>query len=225
MKERRRRLAARLVARLVRLIGSTWRIELAGEVPPPGARSLVICGWHGKSLPFALAFRDRGYVVMISRSNDGDLQNAVFSSLGFESVRGSSGRGGERALVAAIRALRDGKVMAMTPDGPRGPSGVVQPGVVLMAQRSGALLVPTGIAARPNRRARSWDRFLIPLPFARALIVFGAGVPVPPEADPETVARDFAACIDALEDEAARRLGLPAETHARQAAIGRGAAP
>ncbi|MER3496938.1 MAG: hypothetical protein C4320_09365, partial [Armatimonadota bacterium] len=175
-------------------------------------------------LPFAYAFRDRDYVVMISNSNDGDIQNAMFTSLGFRSLRGSSGRGGERALVGAIKALREGSVLAMTPDGPRGPSGKVQPGVVAMAARSGGLLVPTGIAAHPSRRAGSWDRFLIPLPFARVVMIFGPGLPVAPDADLNAVAALFSAEIDRLEDEAALALRLPKETELRQAASRNGAA-
>ncbi|MGC5340985.1 DUF374 domain-containing protein, partial [Escherichia coli] len=77
------------------------------------------------------------------------MQNRVFTHLGFKVIRGRTGRGGVRAAVEAIKTLRSGATMAMTPDGPRGPSAVLQDGVIFMAQKSGAALVPVGISARP----------------------------------------------------------------------------
>lgn len=103
----------------------------------------------------------------------------------------------------------------MTPDGPRGPSGVVQPGVMAMAHKSGAVLVPVGIAVRPAYRAPSWDRYVIPIPFAKVRILYGPGIPVPKDATPEQIE----ACrlqlqreIDRLEDQAAEDMRLPKES-------------
>lgn len=202
-----------LVARLVHLIGSTLRIEMenweAIEAIPGGK---VICGWHGRSFVAAARWRRRGYWVMISHSRDGAIQNRVFQHLGFQVIRGSTGRGGVRAAVEAIRVLRKGATMAMTPDGPRGPSGVLQDGVLFMAQKSGAALVPVGISARPCVRAKSWDRYLVPLPFAKAIMIFGEPMYVRAEADSEeieAVRRAFEAEIHRLEALADGRMGSP----------------
>lgn len=167
---------------ILRSIGSSLRTEVV-NFPVDDSKS-IICGWHGRSFIFGNHFRKRGYWVVISHSRDGDLQNYVFVRLGYRTIRGSTGRGGVRAAIEAIRALRAGGTMAMTPDGPRGPSHVVQGGIMLMAQKSGAKLIPVGIAASPCMRARrSWDCYMVPHPFAKALLIFGEPFTVPEDAD------------------------------------------
>lgn len=182
---RRPKLISGLLYRIVASIGRTMRIETRGFEENP--ERTIYCGWHGRSFPFAYGCRGRGWWVIISQSRDGDIQNAIFERLGFLTTRGSTGRGGERAAVRAIKALRAGGVLAMTPDGPRGPSGVVQSGVMVIAQRSGASLVPLGIAVSPAWFVKSWDRYMIPKPFARALLIAGEGLSVPADAGPEEV--------------------------------------
>lgn len=173
---------------LVRAIGSTLRIKVVGlDAVANLGHGSILCGWHGKSLVPALTLRKKGVWVIISHSRDGEMQNLVFSRLGFKVIRGSTGRGGVRAAVEAIRVLRQGAMMAVTPDGPRGPSGVVQGGVMLMAQKSGAALVPVGLSARPAIRVPSWDRYLVPLPFARCVFHLGEPLYVPMSATDEAV--------------------------------------
>src|SRR5476649_1139552 len=130
------------------MVCSTLRFEMR-NLPADDAK-LIFCGWHGRSFAFSDYFRGRGWYVIISHSSDGEMQTRIFSRLGYKIIRGSTGRGGVRAAREAITALEEGGTMAMTPDGPRGPSGVVQGGVMLMARKSGAGLVPVGIAARPR---------------------------------------------------------------------------
>lgn len=182
-REIRPALVSDLLYFVVRLIGATLRVRVVN--PPETFDRCVVCGWHGRSLVFGNHFRSRGFCVVISLSRDGEIQNRIFSRLGYRTIRGSTGRGGARALAESIRALKGGGTMAMTPDGPRGPSGVVQPGVVLMAQRSGASLLPVGVSARPRWLAGSWDRYMIPLPFARAIVRFGSPIAVPSTAGDE----------------------------------------
>ena len=184
-REQRPELISGLIYRFVTLIGRTLKIELRGV--DAASERMIYCGWHGRSFPFAYSCRDRGWWVIISQSRDGDIQNTIFQRLGFQTTRGSTGRGGERAAVRAIKALRGGGVLAMTPDGPRGPSQVVQEGIMLIAQKSGARLVPLGIAATPCWRINSWDRYVIPKPFARALLIVGESLSVPVDATPEEV--------------------------------------
>lgn len=187
-RRRRPELIGGLVFNFVRAVGSTLRIEVEGYEP---VRTLdcgkIICGWHGRSFVAAAYWRNQGFWVIISQSRDGEIQNRVFKSMGFQVIRGSTGRGGVRAAVEAIRVLKNKATMAITPDGPRGPSGVVQGGVMLMAQKSGAALVPIGISARPRFLAKSWDRYQIPWPFARALMILGDPLYVPENASDEQV--------------------------------------
>lgn len=179
---------ARLAYGLFRCLGSSQRLEVVGwEQFADDDSKLIFCGWHGKSLIFANYFRKRGYWVIISNSNDGDIQNKVFELLGFQSIRGSTGRGGVKAALQGVKALKAGGTMAITPDGPRGPSGVVQGGVMMMAHRSGARLVPVGISAQRAWYAKSWDRYMIPGLFSRARIIFGEPLSVPAEASDEEV--------------------------------------
>jgi lysophospholipid acyltransferase (LPLAT)-like uncharacterized protein len=189
---------------LVRLIGMTMRFRTEGEEEALAlAGSKIICGWHGVSLPASARFRNRGFWVIISLSKDGDIQNHVFRKLGFNSIRGSTGRGGERALVESIRELKKGATMCLTPDGPRGPAGVVQPGILLMAKKSGCALIPIGISAKPCIRFKSWDRYMVPLLFSKATMLYGKPHFVQPDATAEEVEQT--------------RLAVEAEIHDLQA--------
>jgi lysophospholipid acyltransferase (LPLAT)-like uncharacterized protein len=161
----------------------------------------------------SIFFRKRGYWVIISKSKDGDIQTHVFQNLGFNVIRGSTGRGGERALIESIRELKKGATMAITPDGPRGPTHVVQGGIMLMAKKSGAWLVPCGVSARPRFLAKSWDSYMVPMPFSKCVMTFGEPVQVPPDATDEGVEEIRLRLQDAmtqLEMEAERILGYRA---------------
>ena len=172
----------------VRLIGGSLRLQVTGsEKFEPNDRKIIFCGWHGKSLIFANYFRRRGYWVIISNSNDGDIQNEVFTKMGYQTIRGSTGRGGVRAALMAVKLLKNGGTMAITPDGPRGPSHEVQGGVMLMAQKSGAALVPVGLSAKKAIYVKSWDKYMLPYPFSKARMVFGDPITVAEDADEATV--------------------------------------
>jgi len=126
--------------------------------------------------------------VIISQSRDGEIQTRIFKKLGYNIIRGSTGRGGVRALIESIRELKKGASMAITVDGPRGPSGVVQDGVLMMAQKSGCALIPVGTYAKPAWFAPTWDRYMVPLPFSRAVFLFGDAIYVQANASSEEVA-------------------------------------
>ena len=177
-----------IIYALARFIGGTMRVKLVhfeclGDLR--GGR--IYCGWHGHSFVPAMYFRKRGYWVIISQSRDGEIQNRIFSKLGYNIIRGSTGRGGARALIESIRVLKQGACMAITPDGPRGPSGVIQEGIMRMAQKSGCALIPVGTYAKPAWFAPTWDRYMMPLPFSRAIFVFGQPMFVADSATPEQV--------------------------------------
>ncbi len=124
---------------------------------------------------------------MFSLSNDGELQSRVFRKFGFQVIRGSTGKGGTRAVIEAIRLLRGGAAIAMTPDGPRGPACQVHGGVLMMAQKSGAALIPVGSSAKWRFLAVSWDRYMVALPFSSAVIAFGEPIFVPEVASDQEI--------------------------------------
>jgi lysophospholipid acyltransferase (LPLAT)-like uncharacterized protein len=194
-----------------RFIGATLRIEVEGWEKVVAVREgKIIAGWHGRSFIPAILFRNRGYWAIISQSRDGQMQNRVFQRFGFQTIRGSTGRGGARAAVQAIRVLREGETMAFTPDGPRGPNEVVQMGVIVMAQRSGAALIPIGTSAHRRWIAPAWDRYMIPKPFSRAIAVFGDPIYVDPDADEqaqETARAELESAIRELQVRAEARMG------------------
>jgi lysophospholipid acyltransferase (LPLAT)-like uncharacterized protein len=126
----------------------------------------------------------RGVHVLTSRSRDGEVLSRFVQGFGVRVVRGSSSRGGARALLTLARLVReDGAEILVVPDGPRGPRHVAQPGAVLLAKMTGVPVVPVAFAAVPGTVLRSWDAFLVPHPFARAVVVFGHPIAVPEEAD------------------------------------------
>jgi lysophospholipid acyltransferase (LPLAT)-like uncharacterized protein len=187
-----------------RCLSMTWRVKairFEESLALPGGK--ILFGWHGRTMVGAKFFRNMGFWAIISLSRDGEMQDRIFRRLGFKTIRGSTGRGGARALVESIRVLRAGGVMALTPDGPRGPSGVIQPGILMMAQKSGAWLVPCGVSASSRKLVRSWDRYMVPYPFARCLMIYGNGVQIPRDATEQEV--------DSI------RLALEAETHRLEA--------
>lgn len=206
-----RRWVGRLGAWFLRALGTTWRVERSGTDPLAGHRGeppLVMGIWHGGLLAAAYCWRDRRIAVAVSLSRDGDWIDAVLVRLGFaESARGSSSRGATGLLRTLIRRARAGEPIAILVDGPRGPAGVAKPGAVALARATGARLVPIGIAAAPHHRFGSWDRTLLPLPFARVRIVFGEPVQVPRDAEGEALET----CRARLESELKRLDALAAE--------------
>ncbi|MBU1108716.1 MAG: lysophospholipid acyltransferase family protein [Candidatus Riflebacteria bacterium] len=136
-------------------------------------RPVVLIAWHGSMLVPIYCFRRRNLVNMTSMSEDGDMVTNILYALGYECVRGSSSRGGMRVLLEMIRILKGGRNGAITVDGPRGPRHEVKPGVVLLAQKTGALLVPVGMGFSNSISFDNWDHTEIPLPGSRAVMITG----------------------------------------------------
>lgn len=173
-----RRLLGSVGGLLVRLLGTTWQVEVLGENPVgPGKPPVAGALWHRGLFIAAHFFRDQRIVVMVSRSRDGDWIETVLSALGFAgSPRGSSSRGGASALRQQVELVRAGHAAALLLDGPRGPARVAKAGVVALARAAGVPVQPVGLSARPCLRFGSWDATLLPLPFARVVVVFGKPV-------------------------------------------------
>lgn len=159
----------------VLLIGRSLRWEIRGwenfEAAERSGRSLVYAFWHAEIFAATWFWRQRGIVVMTSQNFDGEYIGRIIQLHGYGASRGSSSRGGMRALVEMVRLVRKGRPAAFTVDGPRGPRHVAKPGVMLLAKATGAPIVCFHIVpARAWAFRRSWDRTEIPKPFSRAAI-------------------------------------------------------
>jgi lysophospholipid acyltransferase (LPLAT)-like uncharacterized protein len=153
------------------------------------------------------AYPGRRISVLISRHRDGEMIARTLSCFGIHSTRGSSTSGGAAALREIVRRIEQGWDAAFTPDGPRGPRHVVQPGVIESARLSGAKIVPVSFAAHPAWQMGSWDRFLVPKPFGRGLFLYGDPFSVPRDArgaDLEGARRELESRMIALEAAADR---------------------
>jgi hypothetical protein len=181
-KERRVRWTVRLGALALRLLASTWRMRVADGEPLAAARAggkrVIFALWHGELLPLLWHHRGENIAIVISEHRDGEIIARIAESLGYSTVRGSSSRGGSRALIGLMREIDAGRDGAITPDGPRGPARVFAPGAAVAAQRTGALIVPIRASASRAWRLKSWDRFVIPKPFSRVQVSYGTLTPV-----------------------------------------------
>jgi len=172
---------------LLRALGATWRVrQIAVHDPLERHEAAIGAFWHRGLFAAAWRFRDLGAAIPVSRSRDGDRIVAVLDRLGYgPAPRGSSSRGGPAALAGSIRAAREGRLIGVLCDGPRGPARRCKPGVLAIARATGVPLYPVAVAARPALRFPSWDRTILPLPFARILFTAGGPIRVPPEATRE----------------------------------------
>jgi lysophospholipid acyltransferase (LPLAT)-like uncharacterized protein len=203
------------IAFLVKMVGNTLRIETDGldRVQSLG-KGVILSGWHGRTFLATRTFRGAGLWTIISLSRDGEMQDRIFRSFGFNTIRGSTGRGGAKAAIESIRVLKEGGIMAFTPDGPRGPSGIVQGGMLLMAKKSGAALVPVGVSASRRWLAPTWDKFMVPLPFSRGVMIFGEPLyldAAATEEDVEAVRLKLESEMHRLQAEAEKRMGHPSQ--------------
>ena len=163
---------------VLQVISRTWRVrvvngEYVRELRRTG-RPFIFALWHGQLLPLLWHHRGEGVLVLISEHRDGELVARAAQSLGYGLIRGSSTHGAERALISLVRELQGGHEVAITPDGPRGPAKTFAPGALIAAQRSDTFILPVAASADRAWRLRSWDRFMIPKPFARLTVAYGA---------------------------------------------------
>ena len=161
------------------------RVKAEGFVQHPASYILAIP--HSSLFVAAAYYRDQGMVTLASRSSDGDHIAAILKPLGYHVVRGSSSRGGANGFRALLNAKQEHPHIALTVDGPRGPAMKPKPGVVALAELTGLPILPA-VAHGPGLRLRTWDRFLLPPPFARCTMLFGEPMVVPPGVDREECA-------------------------------------
>ena len=180
-------------AAVLRLLGASWRITRIGFAEYDAALAkgerCIFALWHARLLSLVYTHRGRGVAVLVSRHRDGELITRMIEKLGYVAARGSSTRGGEEGLRDMLEWAGRGRLLAITPDGPRGPAERVKPGLVFLASRTGYPIVPVASASRSAWRLRSWDGFRVPKPFARVLVAYGPPIPVPPDLDRDALER------------------------------------
>jgi lysophospholipid acyltransferase (LPLAT)-like uncharacterized protein len=147
------------------------RVIRAGRQP-------IFAFWHGRILSATLYFRDRGIIVITSENFDGEWIARIIRRFGYGTARGSTSRGGVRALVQLRRDMANGHPAAFTVDGPRGPARAAQPGAVWLAGATGNPILPFHIEAESFWTAKSWDRHQIPKPGSAVAIAIGAPIEV-----------------------------------------------
>jgi len=171
---------------LLRLLRLTWRFEVlnpenrtaAEKAHPSGGFAMAI--WHEHLFATIAAHAGQKFAPLASLSRDGDVVSWVMDHLGFCTLRGSSSRGGTEARLQLIHALEQGYFTALTVDGPRGPRRVAKMGIVEIARRTGAAILPVSTTgARSFIFAKSWDRFRLPLPFTKITVTYGKPILVP----------------------------------------------
>lgn len=168
----------------LRLLGATYRfreVDAASKTPFNNpAENFIYAFWHSQLLPACQHYRHPRIRVLVSRNLDGELMARAMVRLGYpDPVRGSTSRGASSAIKSLAAGVAAGEWAALFPDGPRGPARQAQTGALSVAKLTGRPVIPVGFAATPCLRLGSWDRMMIPLPFARGLFVFGEPLHVP----------------------------------------------
>jgi lysophospholipid acyltransferase (LPLAT)-like uncharacterized protein len=192
-----------IVPALLRLIGCTLRTTMTYEEGAIQSLAEVYPGifpfWHRCVLPATWLYRNQHPAVMTSRSRDGEFIARVISRFGFIPVRGSSSRGGERALRKMNKLLAEGNAVAFTIDGPRGPRYVAKRGPVILARMSGTPITGFYVAVEHAWVLNTWDALMVPKPFSRIYVRFARKIFVPPDADDEAMEQYQAEMQAALE--------------------------
>jgi lysophospholipid acyltransferase (LPLAT)-like uncharacterized protein len=201
---------------LIRLLGVTYRWRVQGaehyDAVLRSGRQPIIAFWHGRILPGTIYFQHRGIVVVASENFDGEWIGRIIARFGYGRARGSSSRGGARALVALKRLMREGRPAAFTLDGPRGPARVAQPGAVFLSKITGNPILPFHLEAARHWTLGSWDATQIPKPGSLVSLVIGEPYVVPADVDDaglENWRRDLERRLAVLEARARDQLHEP----------------
>ncbi len=212
-----RRVLCWLGSLYIRLIFASGRWTVTGGETPrqlwARGEPFILCFWHARLLMMPYCW-DRATPIhmLISEHRDGQIIARTVGHFGIDTVAGSSTRGGASALRAMLKALKAGRCVGITPDGPRGPRMRASDGVVTVARLSGVPILPATYAVSRYRLLATWDRFLIAWPFARGSIVWGQPIRVPRDADEaaiEAARRRVEATLNAITAEADAACGLP----------------
>lgn len=195
-----------LAASFIRILRTGVRLRHHGDAwmrrQEGAGKPFILAFWHRHLLLMPYAYRGRKISVLVSRSRDGELIARTVAHFGIDASRGSSSRGGATGLKSLLRKAAEGLDLAFTPDGPRGPRAEVQPGVLLAAALTGLPVQPVGLAATRAKLLRSWDRFVVPLPFSTVHFVYGEPLEVERRGDLTEAATVLKRRLDEVEAQA-----------------------
>ncbi len=184
---------------LLKFLYFTYRIKVEGDESLIDEKKKIIVFWHSKMLPLIPFLGKREIVALVSMSEDGELISGVLRRFKYILVRGSTSRGGGRAIVKLLKKLNEGYAIAITPDGPRGPSRVFQKGAALLSKKSGAEIIPLSYLSSKSYFFNSWDKFELPLPFSKITIKIGTPFLVSANDDIEEKSKELANILNELE--------------------------
>lgn len=199
-----------LTATLIRLLARCMRLEIVGEEHPrrfwASGEHLLFALWHDQLLLMVKGYRGPGARILISASRDGELIARTVARFGHQAVRGSSHRHGREAFQELVEMAAQPWDIGITPDGPRGPRHELKYGIVRLAQLSGRAVIPIAFACSRGHRFASWDRFLLPYPFARGVFVYGEPLRSAAGEEIETFRQRLAAAMTDTEQRAIAHL-------------------
>jgi hypothetical protein len=188
----------------VDLLFATTRIESVGFENVQqlvSSRKFIFAIWHSRILLVSYLYKGTDASILVSQSGDGEIIARILQKQGHETIRGSTKKGGLRALAGLIKRLREReKFGVMIPDGPQGPRFKVQPGIIILAKKTGNPILPISYSAGKIKVFGSWDRFILPRPFTTCRVVYGVPIYIPADADKSEETR----CLLRLEDELCR---------------------
>jgi lysophospholipid acyltransferase (LPLAT)-like uncharacterized protein len=176
-------LIVNFVTLYIRFIAWTSKFTHIVEETLP-EKSLIYIFWHRRLMMLPYAFKDSGVYILVSTSKDGDISAGVNRKFGFNIIRGTASKPKEarRSIIKMIRTLKEGNDIAITPDGPKGPALKVKKGIPYMAQKTGAPIVPLVYSVKKKKiLKKSWDKFILPFPFNKVVVITGKPMYIKPE--------------------------------------------
>lgn len=201
------RLVPFVAAHLLKLLRWTlrvrWQEDAAIRELMARDQRIILTFWHRRLVMMPLAYpfrrRHRGVAILSSDSKDGERSAATWRWFGIHAVRGTAADDGAKALVRMIRAVKDGWDFGITPDGPRGPLRKLKPGVLALARKTGAWIVPVCVAYPRAWRLRTWDAMLVPKPFSRVIVRYGVPFQALADAREEAQGAELETILNELE--------------------------
>ncbi len=202
-------MAGKLLIDFLFLFSSIEKKGYSSVAPLIDSRRFIFAFWHSRILLLSYIYKQLNASIMVSNSADGEVIAQVLQRHGHKAIRGSTRKGGLRALMHQITDMRThGRPGVVIPDGPQGPRHKVQTGIILLSKKTGCPIIPLAYSSERRKVFKSWDRFMLPFPWARGIITYGNPIEVPAQADPDTIEH----CARQLEQELNRITAL-ADNH------------
>lgn len=218
-----RQLISDILSLLYLPLGYSYRFvihnrELEGELKGAG-KPLIYAFWHNRLVPlvayyarfYRKSYPNKKADILVSQSKDGEIAARILERFHFGTIRGSSTRGGREAFLELVARIRSGVDSGIIPDGPKGPRYQAKEGAVALARLTGAVVLPLGVSAKPVKVFSSWDRLMLPLPFAKIVVLYGDPICVEKGGDLEEARTRLENALMAITKEADRRIGLQVE--------------